>query len=80
MRAHRRRTKWSHKFGWLQERAIDMIHLCPEEMLQVGQCLDRRLGVRGPLPRSGACNDKVMGTEVTDTHRWGNPFTNVPKM
>lgn len=66
-------TKWSQNFGWLQERAKDMIHLSPDEMLQVDRCLDRPLGVRGPLPWSGACSNRVTDTEVTESHSGRKP-------
>ena len=73
-------TKWSHNFGWLQERAKDMIWLSPDEMLQAYQSLDRPLEVRGYFPRSGVYSDKVMGTEVTRPPRGEIPPKNVPRM
>jgi len=73
-------TKWRHNFGWLQERAKDMIRFSPDEILQANQCLDRPPGVRGSFPRSGACSDKVTGTEVAEPRRSGKPAQNVSRM
>jgi hypothetical protein len=71
-------TEWGDDSGRLQERAKDMIRLGPAEMLQVYQCPDRPLVVRGVLPQSGACSDRVTDTEVTEIIVKGYPLIDVP--
>ena len=58
------------RFGWLQERAKDMI-LPQSERGAASECLGRPLEVRRILSQNCVYNDRVMGTEVTEYRRRG---------